>query len=74
MNIYLDVNTKSFLSYDYNIVKSVVDPDGFSRTLSVESVLERCTTAQERDKLQCELDAVKTMLSNSYTPVFEGKV
>lgn len=74
LNIYLDVNTKSFLSYDYNIVKSVVDPDGFSRTLSVESVLERCTTAQERDKLQCELDAVKTMLSNSYTPVFEGKV
>ena len=71
LNVYFDKRTKSFSRYDFAIVKSVVESDGFARTITIDKILKRCATHYERDKVLCEADRISALIGDSYAHVFE---
>lgn len=71
MNVCFDVESRS-VANEFSIVKNVIEPDGFAKTIEVEKLLSLCTSQSEREYILCELDAVRYRLTGTYRQIFNG--
>ena len=65
LHIWLDVRSKRLVRYEYEVLKNVVEPDGFAHPVPVPDLLKQVNNDYEEERLTVEYEAVRNIVGPS---------